>query len=262
MLWTFDPHPLGAIRKRSAGSLAGAFCCAVALCLVGTDSSAEVAPASPQGSPAAPHKHDPGFLANVAALKDTKDTDHGIVEEAARALGKSSDPCAPDALISALRELLSPSRDEFGISWKVSSVVDAVKHIKDPRGMEIVRVALWHQNAVVRVNAVRALDSLAEADDVNAGALLRGALQDKSAKVREAAAGALGSRKTTGAVPELIAALRDEDEDVREEAAEALGEIGDPSAAEPLAVTAKKDKSMDVRKEALEALNKLSGNGR
>ncbi len=115
-----------------------------------------------------------------------------------------------------------------------------------------------------RESAARALGQAA--DDPQVVELLVGALQDKDASVRTAAAEALsGSKLAFGkqladrgsrAVEPLIAALRDKDPSVRTAVVEALGALADPRAVEPL-IDALRDKDTSVR-EAVE--NALNGN--
>ena len=81
-------------------------------------------------------------------------------------------------------------------------------------------------------------------------------LHHKNWKVRQEAAKALGDIGDPSAIEPLITALKDEDKYVRIKAAEALGKIGTPYAIEPL-ITALKDEDKYVRGEVAEALVKI-----
>lgn len=83
--------------------------------------------------------------------------------------------------------------------------------------------------------------------------LVRALQYKKDAKVRAAAARALGDFGDRRAVELLITAIRDPDKDVRWSAVSALGDIGDRSAVEPL-ITAIRDPDWDVRDFAAHAL--------
>jgi len=74
--------------------------------------------------------------------------------------------------------------------------------------------------------------ALGAIDDERIVPLLASALESKESNVRWAAAHALAKRKS--AVPALIEALRDRAPTVRAVVIEALGDLGDPSAREPL----------------------------
>jgi hypothetical protein len=101
-----------------------------------------------------------------------------------------------------------------------------------------------------------AVTGLGEGKDENDLGLITGALGDKDARVRRAAAGALCGFSGHAAVPPLLAALSDADEDVRMYALRALQGTGDPRVRVPL-IYALKDPHAQVRAEAVSHLRKI-----
>lgn len=76
-------------------------------------------------------------------------------------------------------------------------------------------------------------------------------------KARLSAIEDLAEEDADKALPPLLAALNDKDARVRAAAAEALGEVGDPFAIEPLGKGLTGDDDSDVREAAAEALGEL-----
>ena len=92
--------------------------------------------------------------------------------------------------------------------------------------------ALADENWEVRAEAIKTLGTLGNPEAVPA---LIEALGDPDPRVRDEAVCALGNIGDRRAVPALINTLRNDDDDaVRVAAAYILGELGDPSAVEPL----------------------------
>lgn len=103
-----------------------------------------------------------------------------------------------------------------------------------PEASRAAAQALGDRSAVVRASAARATVALGPTD---VATLLEPLLaRDRDEFVRREAAYALGLARSRAAVPALLTALeRDKQASVRGAAAVALGQIGDPSAAGPLA---------------------------
>ena len=103
------------------------------------------------------------------------------------------------------------------------------------------------------------IDDLSDEEAAKALPKLLGALADKDARIRAAAAEALGEVGDLSAIEPLGKALAgDADSDVRQAAAEALGELGSPNAV-PALRAALKDADSDVRESVADALGEIGG---
>jgi HEAT repeat protein len=118
-----------------------------------------------------------------------KDERSSVRRAAAQALRKIGDPRAVEALANGLADDRLP-----GPGWQTEFVV-ALESFNDPRALEPLITALNHPQA----------------------------------KVRRAAASALGKLKDPGAMDPLIQATKDPDPDVAREAGDALARIGKPA---------------------------------
>jgi len=104
-----------------------------------------------------------------------------------------------------------------------------------------------------------AIEDLADKDAAKALPPLLSALSDKDPRIRAAAAEALGEVGDPSAIEPLGKALTgDDDSDVREAAAEALGELGLPNAV-PILRAGLKDPDSDVREAVVDALGDIVG---
>lgn len=104
-----------------------------------------------------------------------------------------------------------------------------------------------------------AIEDLADEDAGKALPPLLSALSDKDPRIRAAAAEALGEVGDPSAIEPLGKALTgDDDSDVREAAAEALGELGLPNAV-PVLRAGLKDTDSDVREAVVDALGDIGG---
>jgi HEAT repeat protein len=106
--------------------------------------------------------------------------------------------------------------------------------IGDPQAIQALTVALKDADPAVRSNAARALGGM---KDVRTIEPLIASLLDQNADVRSAAVDALSKTKNPRVIKTLVAFLNDRDDPYRSmarKAAKAMGEIGDPSAVEPL----------------------------
>jgi hypothetical protein len=106
---------------------------------------------------------------------------------------------------------------------------------------------------------LEAIEDLADEDAAKALPPLLSALSDKDARIRAAAAEALGEVGDRSAVEPLGKALAgDDDAGVREAAAEALGELGLPNAV-PVLRAGLRDGDADVREAVVDALADIGG---
>jgi len=103
------------------------------------------------------------------------------------------------------------------------------------------------------------IDDLADEDPAKALPPLLGALADKDPRIRAAAAEALGEVGDPSAIEPLGKALAsDADSNVREAAAEALGDVGSPNAI-PMLRGGLRDADSDVREAVVDALAGIGG---
>ena len=106
---------------------------------------------------------------------------------------------------------------------------------------------------------LEAIEDLADEDAAKALPPLFSALSDKDARIRAAAAEALGEVGDRSAVEPLGKALAgDDDSGVREAAAEALGELGSPNAV-PVLRAGLRDGDAEVREAVVDALADIGG---
>jgi HEAT repeat protein len=114
---------------------------------------------------------------------------------------------------------------------------------------------LWDESAGVRWKTAIALGHIKDSATVSA---LKTALRDKSHKVRESAAWALGliGAGAKDAVPELMMLLSGNTVPIRSKAATALGRIGDPTAV-PALKKALRDEFKSVYHRVAAALRKI-----
>jgi HEAT repeat protein len=203
-------------------------------------------------------KHDDHSVRRAAArmlgeIKDTKavnpllkalsDQISSVREEAALALGHIRDRTAVEPLIKALKDTTT--------STLPPKAAKALGEIGDARAMQPLLEALDSKNMGVRREAAGALGGIG---DRKATEPLIRTLRDESYTVRGAAVRSLGKLKDRKAAGPLIGMLKDSS--VRPQTAEALGEIGDPSATDPL-IKLLDDVRDGVRWEAAEALGKI-----
>ena len=160
----------------------------------------------------------------------------------ARALGKAldseEDRSARRALIDAVIDMGDDANEVLermvnDDRWfVVRNAVAILGQIGDETSVQHLTMTLANDDPRVRKETIV---SLGRIGGENAGILLTGKLEDTEAAVRAAAARALGALKVGKALKPLLALLESEnDEDAIIEVARALGQLGDPSAVNPL----------------------------
>ncbi len=122
--------------------------------------------------------------------------------------------------------------------------------------MNLLTNTLSHSDPRVRLAAVKPLGELGFLERVPT--LLRVALRDESATVRQAAATTLGELAPSEAAEQLEQASIDPDSVVRKAAVQALGELGHISAIDPLVQRALYDEDTDIRIIAARSLGGMS----
>jgi HEAT repeat protein len=173
------------------------------------------------------------------------DPSRSVRSNAACALGRIKDPIAVPALIIALKDI-----DEYVHRGARNALI-----IIGKPAVERLIVALKVKNLQMRLHAAEALRQIG--DKTAAGAFIA-ALRDRSPKVRELAAWALGGLQDNRAVTPLIGCLNDEHK-VRVRAIEALGKLRDSRAVEPLIVLLQ-DKNSELRRRAAQSLGMIGDN--
>jgi len=113
------------------------------------------------------------------------------------------------------------------------------------------------ESAAIRASALADLVGYAEGERHQVLALLEGALSDRVADVRAAAAVALADVRGVEALPALLFAVEDDDAHVRQMAIAAIGEIGDGRARERLR-RALSDQRPEVRFQAVIAFSRVA----
>jgi len=158
--------------------------------------------------------------ADTASLaKDLGDTDEARAIDAAAALGKSSDPKALEALVSALDDGTTPKA--------AAAVCAALGAKKDVRAVVILTQYAHHRAPEVRKAALAAL---AQINDPRAAAALSAGLGDSDAEVRAAAAKGIAERRDKSAEDRLVKLMEHRDAS----AATALAAIATPQLAHRL----------------------------
>lgn len=172
-----------------------------------------------------------------------------VREAAARGLGKIRAP-------AAFQKLRDASRDASGLVR--AAVAEAVGRYAVKAAFEALLQALNDDDEKVRLAAVMALATRNEAGAMEA--IRAQALTDQDVWVRYRAAEALGEKRVTAAVPELLAIVQSAQESdiLRRMAVQALGLIGDERATDVIkALLADNDQGLAAAAE--EALNRLLG---
>ena len=161
----------------------------------------------------------------------------------AQALGKAldseEDRSARRVLIDAIVEMGEDAADVLermvnDNRWfVVRNGVAILGQIGDETSVEHLTRTLADKDARVRKETINALSRIG---GENAGLLLTGKLEDVDAGVRAAAARAVGVLKVEKSLKALLTMIENEnEEDTLVEVARALGQLGDPSAVNPLA---------------------------
>jgi len=171
------------------------------------------------------------------------------------ALGQLKDPRAVDCLVAAMQD-----QDK---DWGFGHIAaQSLGKIGDHRAIGPLIAALQDPFTNLRIDAAEALEKVDpgwRGTDLarNAVPKAMSALNDPAAKVRSAAASALGYLRDPRAIEVLLGGLRDEDADVRTYCANALAQMKAARAVQPLKDLAEKDPNPDVRaagKMALESI--------
>lgn len=205
------------------------------------------------------------------------DVNTKVRQEAVEGLRRKKDPRSLDSLIHSLqddsagvRRTAACALGEFG----AQGARDALEHCKNDPDRDVRDAAarslvmLGPDPATDPHNLLRstdpeirsgALTALGEGKDENDLDLITGALGDKDAGVRRAAAEALCGFSNPAALQPLLNALTDTDENVRKYALRALQEIKDPRVLLPV-IIALEDSSALVRTEAISHLRKIGDN--
>jgi HEAT repeat protein len=210
----------------------------------------------------------PGDLVMADVIARLDDPDHGVREEAARALGRIRSPDAVDVLLACLRDPHSSIRPQ---------AARALGQIGDPRAVEALTQCLESASADLRQacadalhdiagrepappapKATRALRTMERADDDLPAADIIARLDDADHEVREEAARALGRIRSPQAVETLIRHLCDPNSTIRPQAARALGQIGDGRAIEALTECLASG-SVELQEACAEALGAVGG---
>ena len=222
------------------------------------------------------------------------DTDAGVRQAAAEALGKLGDPRAVQPLIAALTDtnarVVARALGELGDRRAVQPLIalltdthagvgvrqeaaEALGKLGDPRAVQPLAAALTDTDMRVCNAAARMLGELGwqpENDRQRATLAITLGRWDEAVRFGPAAVEPLITALASGWNPRaaaqalgklgdpqpLITALTDTDSGVRREAAIALGKLGDPRAARPL-ITALADTDSGVRETAAAALEKF-----
>ncbi|MEZ2298627.1 HEAT repeat domain-containing protein [Variovorax sp. RCC_210] len=249
------------------------------LCVALQDADAETREAAAQGLDALVDPEVPdSSLALEPLCAALKDTECSVREAARSGLGSLKDPRALPFLIQA-------AQDDKEVP--LETALEAIARIDPIAGEKLLLEGLAHSDTDVQRTAARFLvlpkdgpippevlaclaapdgDPFAKCDLAKALArrggadalpVLIGLVQDRSGRVRAAAAQALGERPDPRAMTPLLALLGDDDEDVRGEAALALAALADDRAIAPLAALLD-DGWAPVRRRAVWALSFLT----
>ncbi len=175
-------------------------------------------------------------------MQALSDRDGSIRAKAAHTLGRCNNPMGIPPLVKALRDKNEAVRENAGSALRSLGWTPSVP---EDRAWSLLANQEW--------------DALVELGKPAVDPLLV-ATTDGRAKVRLAAALALGEIRDRRAVEPLAALLEDNDADVRSSAARALGMIRDPKAAQKL-FACLADKSRHVRAAALTALKTINAIG-
>jgi len=176
--------------------------------------------------------------------------DPEVRRRAADALGQIGDSQAVPHLITAMEDA----------DWQVRFAALAVfSMVDDPQTLgDLIIAAMEDEAWRVRTRAAGAAAVLSRKGDPRAFDILIGALADRDANVRGAAARACAEAKDPRTVMRLTEVLRkDTDSYGRSEAAKALGKLGDPRAIEPLREAIREDEDNGVRTASRHALQQI-----
>ena len=181
----------------------------------------------------------------VPALMEAllKDADSEVRKNAAWALGAIDSPRAAPALAQALE-------DDRELSVRIESA-QALGEIRDVSSMNALVRVLGQDDEPALLKSV--IDALHNIDNASAATAVAGALRDRNADVRVAAAEALGSFEDRAVVPALMAAARDADAEVRRAVIGALQNLGDRRAI-PAFTAALTDTDPEVRRSGADGL--------
>ncbi len=188
----------------------------------------------------------------AALLQLLNDDDPDIAADAAYQLGWSHNPQAVGPLIDILQ-------DEHESGCLRAAAATALGWIGDQRALSSLAAQMDNPETEIRWSAVKAIGDIGGKEALCAKALVL-MLGDKKedARVRAAAAYALGRMGCRDAVDVLLSVLNDSEGRLRLDTLAALGQIGDVRAAAPLQALLQ-DENFDVRQAAAEALKKIRG---
>ena len=208
---------------------------------------------------------------HIAALNDT---DWGVREDAAAALGSFKDPRSVAPLIRALKDsdrsvrtaattsltaIGEPAVPSLGHSLQdldpnlQEIAASILATIGDNRVVDALIAALLNPNWIVRSHSAKALGRIGDPRAINTLILL---LQDKVPAVRDdagVALTALGER----AIPPLLELLSHKDWRARIRAVEALALLKPTSAVEPLLKLIQEDPDTAVRQDAVKTIGEI-----
>ena len=151
-----------------------------------------------------------GAAAVEPLISALQDSDEGVRQAAAEALGQIGDARAVEPLVAALKD------SDEGVR---QAAAEGLGQIGDARAVEPLIAALGDSNRDMRRAAAGALGQIGDARAVEP---LVAALKESESYLRRAAAEGLGKIGDARAVEPLVAALKDSDEDVRQAAATVL----------------------------------------
>lgn len=164
---------------------------------------------------------------------------------AAQALGRLGSPRAVPVLAQALSDSNPRVRRAAATSLAQIGSAEALAALQD---------AVWDASQYVR--RINAVWGLRQFGGIEAGATLCGALSDPHAKVRSAAAEALGQLGYPSAAEALCNALQDPEQQVRVSVLRALLAIGNTTSGDALCASLT-DSDWEVRALAVEALGSM-----
>jgi len=124
----------------------------------------------------------------------------------------------------AIGPLVTVLESSSGTAGTLSIACRAAGILKERKALPPLLLLLHHENAEVRLNAVRALSSIGDPSVIKA---LTALAEDSSWEVRSMVIRALGRLRATEETPLLLEALSDPEWWVRQNAAQSLLELGD-----------------------------------
>jgi HEAT repeat protein len=189
------------------------------------------------------------------------DPDASVREQATRLLWECEDPKLIPVFLKAMQtdgspEVRAASATALGLFVYLGELEQIPAKIRRSVEDALLKAAAPAETKLVRR---RALEALGFSSRPQVPPLIEAAIHQKDAKWVESALFAMGRSSDERWEKHILSRLRHDNDDIRREATAAAGEIGLPSAREPLLDLLEDEEAVDTRHQIIWALSKIGG---